>query len=264
MGEDVSYKRYPGAELLEAVEAVKELIGKLGSAGVHTAPDLAVALGLSPRGGATSRKIGAMTSYGLLARSSHGYVVTPIAKQINRPLPNELPDLLKRAFLSADLFAKVHAEFEEEGRLPEALDIVLERKFGVHSNTASFAERILRKSGEQAGVYDSAGNYLTAKAEAIAEEPGASRPPETIVEAVEVRASTDSKLITDVMMTLELPSPRMIIHVKREITGAELKKLQDWLEKIVKPQLEFLQIEGEASTPNDSNVGGLSKPGGGP
>jgi len=99
------------------------------------------------------RDVAAIVHFGLLKRSPpDGYAVTELGQSLSKPLPDEEPILLKESFRNPDLYREVLARFDGEGRIPDHLETVLCRHFGITEKAAALAARVFIESGRFAGV----------------------------------------------------------------------------------------------------------------
>lgn len=246
MAEEKAFRRYPGANLRECVQMLDQVVGRIGT-GVHDADVIAEALKMSPAGGATKRRIAAMATFGLFNRTNKGYEVTKLAKSILRPLPGELPELLQEAFSSVPLYKEVEETYKDEGRLPDALPIIFERRFGISSGNGEYAARVFVDSARFAGVIDEAGRYVTSAGQVEDEDPQVQAPnqpinaPITMVELASRERQPD--------LTIELAQPHARLSVGRDLNAIDVRRIMKWLDKAVKPWLEFQspeELDGEA------------------
>lgn len=247
MSEARSFRRYPGSDLRDCVE----MIGAVYKAnGVQwTSADLvAEALGMSPRGGATGRKIGALAAFGLLEKGSEGYRISDLAKRVLRPLPGELEEALREAFLNVPLYRDVLDRYRPDGRLPDGLPRFLDRVFSVAVASADYAAKVLLDSGNYARILD--GSEILGSDEKIVptepQKPVEVNPGQESKVTVDEPPTPDPKLpnVDTSLISIELPNPRAVFTTKSKLTSKDKARLLSWIDKVLKAQLEFL-IEEE-------------------
>jgi len=248
--ETKAYRRYPGASLEDSIDAIELVIKNLGL-GTHTIDELANALSLSPNGGATKRKIAAMAAFSLLHRNSRGYEVTKLARTIVRPLPDELPGLLKQSFEGVPLYQEVLAEYKETSRFPAHLGRVFERKFGISDGNGELAAKIFLESAKYAGIASEDGYILDVVEEkALAASPIHNQA--TIQEVADVfrLKSEEVSHLKPATLTITLAAPASELHVPAKLSARDVAKITKWLEAAVKPwlglQIEDLDEEADA------------------
>jgi hypothetical protein len=166
---------------------------------------------------------------------------------LNRPTLHALPvrrgereRLLLDAVLDVPLFGEVVAEFLGHGRLPDDLDVLLERKFGVLRQSAGEVAVILRTSLAQAGLIDAGGRFL---AEASNGVPAAEQvhPSSHGLEAPRAAPSSPTESGTISTTTLELPSERVRVILQASLSEGSVHRIERWLTTIVVPSLEFFR-----------------------
>ncbi len=229
-------RSYPGASLSESVANVRLVSSGLGS-GQHKREDVSRAIGSPAVSGASARKIAAMVAFGLLNRTGDGYSVSSLAKSILRPLPDEEPVLLRKAFFNVELYKSVYEAYKADGKFPEALAITLERKFGIADEIGTYAARILLDSARTAGVVDASGSFVSLEDRSTDQENGAPPPPETPPPAVNPTETFPDRI------AIELPRPYARFETSRRLTGTEKERLLNWINKVLVSQLEFLVEE---------------------
>jgi hypothetical protein len=214
--------------------------------GTHTAEQLAYALEMSPLGGATKRKIGALGAFGFIDRVASGYVTTSLGKRLLRPMPGETEQILKEAFMSVPIYQEVWSAYQGEGVLPTALGVVLERKFGISDGNGEFAAKVLRDSALYAGLINEVGVFTRP-----AEEPGPTvpgNPGPTLQQLAEHTAQSEGDNKPEAKMhsvaSITLSNPRAELRVPEHLGGKDLRRVTRWLDEAVKPWLR-LQVEEE-------------------
>jgi hypothetical protein len=210
--------------------------------GAHEREQIAKALGHPAESGASNRKIGALSMYGLLDRGSGGYAISSLGKSLLRPLPGEEPELLRAAFLSVPLYQEVFERYAPEGRLPQHIPQLLERSFGIVAPSGDYAARTMIQSAKYAGLLDEDLSFTAA------EERLATAAPDAAVESVTQRAPEVShSTVADTSASragarVMLSNPAVEVTAPSTMTQRQKDRVVAWLDKVVKPWLEF-QIE---------------------
>lgn len=225
---------------------LEQIVGRLGGGG-HPMESIAHAIGMSPSGGATRRKIGAMTAFGLLTKTPTGYAVTKLAKSILRPLPGELPQLLQESIQEVPLYRDLLDTYRPDGKVPLALPIVLERKFGISSGNGEYAAKVFIESARFAALIDEEGNFVGNEGAPVVEAPEPRAP--------EARATlTLSDLANQPVkeeLTIVLGNPPSRLSILSGLSTPEVKRIINWIDFAVKPWLQFqatdTELDGEAN-----------------
>jgi hypothetical protein len=96
-----------------------------------------------------------LVHFGLLRRQGDDrYSLTELGRTVADPLDDELGPALLQAVRNPALYSEIIAKFEPEGRIPNQLATVLERHFGIISQTAGLAARVFFDSAIFAGLLD--------------------------------------------------------------------------------------------------------------
>jgi len=241
-------RAYPGVSLQDSISNLRMVSAAIGQ-GANTRLDIAIALGSERETGATSRKIATMIMFGLVQKSGEGYSITSLGKKILRPLPGEEMTLLKEAFLSAPLFADILERFGPEKRIPEALGRILERSFEIVAPNGDYAARIFMESARHAGIVDPERNLLSATGETDLEEQFDEQEDGEGVEANpqdELKTPPPSSTNPPSIKTsITLLNPFAVFETSASLTSKQKKRLEEWLEQVVKPWIKFNLIEEE-------------------
>lgn len=144
---------YPAFELEQMVCDIANLTQKLGK-GPFSRDSAAKALGYSGISGVSSSRIAACVHFGLLERTGGAYCLSELAQKI---VYSENDAEKKRAIIDAvqspALYSKLLSEFNGQA-LPQMLDNILVRRYGISNNAANNAAKIFRASIEYAGVLE--------------------------------------------------------------------------------------------------------------
>ena len=233
---------YPGASLADSLANVRQVNAKVGS-GFHKREEVSAAIGSPNVSGASARKIAAMNAFGLLERSGDGYAVSHLARRLLRPLPEEEKELLKQAFFSVSLYKDVYDAYLEDGKLPESFPVLLERKFGIADGIGDYAARILKDSGITAGLLEHDGNYLLESySQGLPELNDYEK--ENVPDKKSSREERSLEAESS-QIRIELPRPHAIFVTEKSLTVKEKARLIEWIDKILKVQIDFLVEEKE-------------------
>lgn len=234
---------YPGVNLADSISNLRAIQQALGL-GAHAREAIAKALGHPTETGASSRKIGALNMFGLLDRGPDGYAITDSGKRLLRPLPGEEPELLRAAFLSVPLYQEVFDKYGPEGRLPQHIPQLLERSFGIVPPSGDYAARTMIQSAKYAGLLDDDLSFTKAEEKSATAKPEVAlgsvshAPPVPIVHQ-ENRPVSPAGLCSARVM---LSNPLVEVSAPSSMTQRQKDRVVAWLDKVVKPWLEF-QIE---------------------
>lgn len=142
---------YPGVTLEKAIEATKQLRDNLGS-GPYSRDSAAIALGYNGVSGASVTKVSACVHFGLLTRTGNAYSQASLSDQLFRPTSEEERlAAIRTAALKPTLYAKLVADFDGRA-LPNMLDNLLVRNYGITERVAKDVSSIFIKSLQYAGV----------------------------------------------------------------------------------------------------------------
>ena len=142
---------YPAFTLEEVIEATKTLKEKLGD-GPYARDHMAVALGYKGVTGSSGSKIAACVHFGMLDRNGNVYSLSDLAQRFFHYVSEEeRAQVLVEAFNKPSLYQKLMAEYGGKS-LPQMLESILIRNYGIQENAAGTAVANFRKSAEFVGV----------------------------------------------------------------------------------------------------------------
>lgn len=142
---------YPVFSLEDCVDAVKQVKQGLGM-GFSSRDLIAKAMGYSGVTGASGTKISACVHFGLLSRSGNTYAVSELSNKILTPVSeDEKRGALVEAANSPSLYDKLITAYDGKA-LPNMLENILSREYGIIDNSAKRAAEIFKKSLEYAGL----------------------------------------------------------------------------------------------------------------
>lgn len=122
---------YPAIPLEQAVELVGKVRHGLGGGDV-TREQIAPQIGHEKATGPANTKIAAMAHFGLLEKGKGAYRVSELATRILTPISDqEKTDAIRQAALRPTIFASIYQKYVPEGKLPAALESVLQREYSV-------------------------------------------------------------------------------------------------------------------------------------
>jgi len=154
-----SETQVPYYDLDNAVKVARALHVQAG--GVCDRTQLAALLGHTAKSGAFVSRVAAARMFGLVERVDGGRLrVTTRGKAIVAPVdPQKAAQAKVDAFLAVELFRKVHDHYKGAS-LPNAagLQNVFENDYGIGKSRAAPAVRIMRRSAESAGFFETAGS----------------------------------------------------------------------------------------------------------
>lgn len=142
---------YPFINLREAVERVTDLRTKLGNGPYKTGAVLS-ALGYKGPSGASNRTLASLSYYGLLAKTSGGYELSPLATRIVRPISDaDKTAAILEAVQRPKLFSALLDTYNGE-QMPSMLDNYLIHNFEMTDAGAKKASNVFKKSLKYAGA----------------------------------------------------------------------------------------------------------------
>jgi hypothetical protein len=145
---------YPSLSLCEAAELVAKVRNGLGS-GEVTREQIAPVIGHEKLTGPAASKIGAMAHYGLLDKGRGTYRVSELAVRILSPLSDdERVEALQIAALEPSLFRAIYDKYLPDGKLPQAVEAIMNRQHGVTREAAKVARENLVATLAYAGLMD--------------------------------------------------------------------------------------------------------------
>ena len=143
---------YPVWSLGDCVEAADLVRQNLGD-GWAAREAIAKAMGYSSVTGSSGTKVSACVHFGLLNRSGNTYALSELSKSILVPVSeDEKRTALIDAVKSPTLYAKLIATYAGKA-LPNMLDNILNREYGIINNSSKKAVEIFKKSLEYAGIF---------------------------------------------------------------------------------------------------------------
>jgi len=145
---------YPNISLEEAIKAVTDLRHAMGK-GPYSRESAAQGMGHSGLSGAGAAKVAALVHYGLLERQGNTYRQTDLAETIINPLNDDEKDEgLRRAAATPKLLQHILSDFQGQS-LPQRLDAILARTYGISDKAAPAVAKITTSSLEYAGLLKS-------------------------------------------------------------------------------------------------------------
>jgi len=145
---------YPSMGIEEAISAISDLRKDMGK-GPYSRETAARGMGHSGLSGAGAAKVAALVHYRLLERQGNVYKQTPLAETIINPLNEEEKMAgLKTAVSSPRLIQRILTDFQGQS-MPQRLDAVLARNYGISDKMASTVAKIVVSSLEYTGLLKS-------------------------------------------------------------------------------------------------------------
>lgn len=143
---------YPGLNLADAIIATEKLRKAYGATTAYSRETVAEALGHQGVTGPASKKIAALTHFGLLNREGAVYRQSDIADRIFNNLTDEEKRLaIIEAFNKPALYQRLISDFDTKA-VPTALDKVLIRNYTISEAGARSAAKNFIDSANHAGV----------------------------------------------------------------------------------------------------------------
>jgi hypothetical protein len=163
-------RSYPVVDL----EAAAELLARLGPVETEEVDRKALAklLGYTTgSGGVAARKVGALVQYGLIDRHAGSYRLSLRGSRLRRPNlpPADYRLAIQGALEQPPLFRWILDRYQREGRIPENLDRILTRDYGITARASEEAANVFLRSARFAGVLSSDGLLIDPKGSAAAE-----------------------------------------------------------------------------------------------
>ncbi len=144
---------YPAFSLEQVICDVNTLKDKLGK-GPYSRDSAARALGYSGVSGASSARVAACVHFGLLERNGGSYELSELSqKMIFSESDGEKKAAVLEALQSPTLYNKLLNEFDGQP-LPQMLDNILVRRYGISDSAVATANKVFRESIEYAGVFN--------------------------------------------------------------------------------------------------------------
>lgn len=156
-------RSYPVVDL----EGALELLGGLASLEAEKADrkTLTKLLGYtSGSGGVAARKVGALVQYGLIDRHAGSYCLSLRASRLRRASNGsaEYRAAVQATLERPPLFGWILERYRRTGRIPDNLDEVLAREYGVTARASQEAANVFLRSARFADVLDFEGNFVEA------------------------------------------------------------------------------------------------------
>lgn len=143
---------YPGLTLSDAIIATEQLRKAYGAGSAYSRETVAEALGHQSLSGPATKKIAALTHFGLLRRDATVYRQSEVADRIfNFLTEEEKRQAILEAFQSPALYQRLVNDFNDKA-LPTSLDKVLIRNYNITESSAKTAAKIFTESAIFAGV----------------------------------------------------------------------------------------------------------------
>ena len=141
---------YPSSNLETAIEDVATLRERLGK-GPYSREEAAQALGYKGVNGISASRIASCGYFGLLSRSGSTYSMSELAERILNYTSNEEKNkAIVEACETPALYNKLLQSYAEQA-LPQMLENILSRNYGISSKAAETAARVFRESATFAG-----------------------------------------------------------------------------------------------------------------
>lgn len=145
---------YPSIPLEQAVALVGKIRDALGS-GEITREQIAPAIGHEKISGTAASKIGAIAHYGLLDKGKGTYRISPLATRVLSPVSDEeRVEALRDAALTPSLFSSIYEKYQQDAKLPQAIEAIMHREYGVTREASKIAHENLVASLTYSGLMD--------------------------------------------------------------------------------------------------------------
>lgn len=142
---------YPSFDLEQAINGIQMLKSNLGS-GAYSSKSMAIALGYKGITGSSAMLISTCVQFGLLSKTGNAYSLSDLSQKILSPLSDdEKKGAILESLMSPSLYAKLFAAYSGQS-LPNMLENILTRQYGIMDNAAKKAAETFKKSTEYAGV----------------------------------------------------------------------------------------------------------------
>lgn len=203
---------------------------------------LAISFGVSAKSSGFKLKTLSARQFHLLTKEKDILSTTPLAKAILKPTTEEEKRRkMMESFMTIPLFNAVANRFKGQPLPPsQPFRNILEREFGVESNRAGEAERILMDSARETGLLQTAGDktYLLTEITAATQIPATD--------------TSSTKLISPPRQSLEVPRAEplaglLTVSVRdiADLEDTEFKTVWDALGKIARIQGKRQKLESE-------------------
>lgn len=154
-------RSYPGASLKDCVAMIADIEKSFGIGISMDRNQIAKALKMSPKGGATFQRIGALVHFDLLSISGSKYKITENAVKILRPCTDgEKEEIIKEIFFSPVLYSQITEDLRGAEKIPEQLANIVHRNYGISASACEKAASIFKESGIFAGIFDENGFFI--------------------------------------------------------------------------------------------------------
>ena len=154
-------KAYPGTNLEDSINNLKNIKKALGISGSFDRKSFAQAMGYNKETSKVSREIAALVQFGLLEKQGNLYSLSKESKKITNPVnENEEKEAIIEAFRKPKLYSDVIEQFSNEKELPSKLSTHLHRFHGIAENASENAAKFLCESGVYANVLDQDGKFF--------------------------------------------------------------------------------------------------------
>lgn len=143
------YPVWPLGECIEAIRLVKQNLGESWA----SRESIVNAMGYSGVTGSSGTKVSACVHFGLLKRSGNTYALSELSEKILVPISEtEKTAAIIEAVKSPNLYSKLIEAYNGKA-LPNMLDNILSREYGIISTSSKRATEIFKKSLEYAGIF---------------------------------------------------------------------------------------------------------------
>lgn len=237
---------YPSTGLEKAVSLIKQVRKALGRAS-YDRITLARALGYSGISGASTRTVAALVHYGLLDRKGDTYTPSLLSDKIVNSLnQTEFEQALIEAAKTPKLFAALIEEFAGQ-ELPERLDAVLARRYGIAEKFSREAAETFRITMEYVGLLRN-GRFVTESPTGANEANDAGASEKNRIEQV----ATATKGISGSGITITTPSGIEILFPGKYGYKLATRHFADWIEQLDK----LTELEDQASREENEPASG--------
>lgn len=239
----------PSHSLDDAVDGAQRIFNALGTSS-HSRDDAAQAMGYTPGSGAANSKVGSLTHFRLLERSSAEYKVSDLARRILEPHgETEKMQALAEAAASPSLYAELIEQYDGQP-CPPMLSNILSRTYGVAPKAAPGVASRFEATLNYAGLLRNGKIYATLprSAEDAAEDPQSSDP---VVSGEEPASDARRSAPRDAVAAgrgyrIPLRKKReAILDIPRPVGQADLDRIKQWIDLMSDVLTEDPDGEGE-------------------
>jgi len=186
--------------------------------------------------------------FGLIERTPTGYAITNLGKSLLRPLPGEEPDLLRDALQSVPLYGEVFEKYRPEGRLPLHIPQLLERYFGILPPSGDYAARTMIQSAKYAGLINEDLEFVDDEVKAPTTVGETEERPSPSSPSAQFESQPGERLRGGAGRAMVmLSNPSIELSAPSSMTPRQKDRVVAWLDRVVKPWLEFQIEESEDS-----------------